>query len=269
MKFCTKSLSSFYFKSFSCIIFLTACLLFIACTSTPSKSNPKNQTNKSAEKELSAQEISELANLDTSILVSFIRKADYSDEICTKKIEYPEFYHHEELNKAVIDFINSNEAEFDSLLAENLAAMSETGAPTDFKGTFNVDWKKGQMNGQFVSIIIDIYYFVGGANGIRSLQSFNYDIKNDCFIKLETLFDTPRTLEEISALTRKELEASYNSSYDRNINAMIKTGTEPAAENFSVFTFDDYNITFWFQKYQVLPGAAGTPSVTIARQLYQ
>lgn len=240
------------------VVFTTVLMvcLFTSCATTSAQ-------NKSGEP--TTAELSEISKLDTSILVTFIRRADYSDEVSVKRIEYPEFYHLDELNESILNTINSYEAEFDQLLTANREVMAAAGSTVDLQGSFHVGWKKSQMNGNYISIILEIYYYAGGANGITYMQSYNYDVKNKRFLTLNDILVEPRTLAEISETVRAEIESTYNPSYDINLNAMITVGTSPKPDNFSVFVFDEDTITFWFQKYQVLPGSFGTPTVTLSR----
>jgi hypothetical protein len=169
--------------------------------------------------------------------------------------------------------VASDLAQFKQSSVENAQARMATAPsgtvqnlpPQSF--TFNVSWEPAQINDRYISILVRVSYFDGGANGAEDLKAFNYDVPAGKIMALGDLFpNAPNYLSQIAEISKSELESSLNDASNGNAPSdMITNGTAPSATNYANFTFSDQTVTIYFEKYQVAPGSFGEQQVTITR----
>ena len=139
--------------------------------------------------------------------------------------------------------------------------------------TFIASWDSAQLNNTYLSLVIKIYYFTGGAHGNEEIHTFNYDMVQRKTITIDEFFDSPQeALERISIISAEDITSQLKSrewKMDDDLEEMLKQGTAPSSDNFKNFNFDFYNLILYFQKYQVAPGAVGSLTVTISKQSLQ
>lgn len=139
--------------------------------------------------------------------------------------------------------------------------------------TFLASWDSAQLNNTYLSLVIKIYYFTGGAHGNEEIHAFNYDIVKKKKIEIKDFFDSAQeALKKISQISAQDIKSQLQSQgwkEDDNLKEMVNQGTSPLFKNFQSFNFDSYNLTIYFQRYQVAPGAAGSLTVTISRQMLE
>lgn len=206
----------------------------------------------------------------------------------TFKVFYPQFKNasakfNEEIEDLVVRKIESHKKDSENILGERyenqLPGEDTTEFPTEEeKFSFDVSWKPTQVNDKFISFILIVSGYTGGAHGYENLASFNYDVVNKKEITLADLFLGDQDyLKTISEFSRKDLQAQFHKSlnvktkedevnFKDSIMPMLLNGTMPAPENFSIFTFTTNSITFYFAQYQVGPYTMGEPKVTIPRK---
>jgi len=132
------------------------------------------------------------------------------------------------------------------------------------KFQFYTAWAPIQVNKNYISFLLRLGGYSGGAHGYENLASFNYDITAKKEIVLSDLFSkNPNYLKTISEFTRKNLRRQFGDNANED---MLLAGTESNAENFSVFTLLPDSITFYFVEYQVAPYAMGASQVTMSRE---
>lgn len=108
-----------------------------------------------------------------------------------------------------------------------------------------------------ISVVMYIDQFTGGAHGMQSMATFNYDAERQKEITIDTLIQSDaRFLEKISAQSRafllKDLAQRGGVTAEEIDKEMLDDGTAPRVENFSLFTLaSDAQITFYFTPYQV------------------
>jgi hypothetical protein len=181
---------------------------------------------------------------------------------------YPAVVGQDELNalieNRVKELFSDFEAEVDKTIEEARLAGDTTYADGK-EFTFDISYTTGREDVQFCSFLLDFQWNSGGAHGEQLLESVLWDTQAK---KQLTLRDAMRiadipSLEKLSADARAELEKTLNpSGRDAELSQMIKSGTEPIEDNFKVFLLENMSITFYFQRYQTAPGAAGVQKVT-------
>ena len=138
-------------------------------------------------------------------------------------------------------------------------------SPSDY--SFIASWQPAQMNGAYVSFVERYDSFVGGANEIQDIQTFNYDVADQRTISLADLFpNAPDYLQQISTNVRQQLADSMNAASNGNVSTdMLDAGTAPTADDLSDFTFTQYEITLYFPKCAVAACSFGEQQATIVR----
>jgi len=121
-----------------------------------------------------------------------------------------------------------------------------------------------QQDDNLVSVLMSgEEYVTGFAHPTHPVTSFNYNLKTGQVINLDYLFKKDaKYLDWLSEYCRTKLN-------DRNVKnkfsdeAMIKAGTAPKKENFSVFNLVSDGLIMTFSEYQVAPYVAGASTITI------
>lgn len=125
---------------------------------------------------------------------------------------------------------------------------------------FTLTWSAQQLNTRYISLMMKMNSFEGGANEVQEIKTFNYNMIKKKPVTLVDLFPgKPDYLKIISDYAKETLT---NQLKDQDVPLdFISSGTEPKEENFSRFVFDNDKVIFYFPKYQVAPGAAGEQMV--------
>jgi hypothetical protein len=106
-------------------------------------------------------------------------------------------------------------------------------------------------------------YSRGAAHGNSITAVLNYDVKNGRKIALADLFNAKSNyLSVLSSYSRKELKdkLTKDEMFDED---MVKSGTEPRADNYAGWTITRKGLYITFDPYQVAAYAAGPQSVLV------
>ncbi len=132
---------------------------------------------------------------------------------------------------------------------------------------FIADWKPIQLNNKYLSFVINIYYFSGGAHGFNKVYALNYDIIQKKEITIDDfLGSSPQALQKLSQIAVQQVTSQLQSSgvqIDDVLTQMIQQGTQPTLDNYRNFNFNYNSLTIYFQQYQVVPGYIGPVTITI------
>lgn len=111
------------------------------------------------------------------------------------------------------------------------------------------------------SYIYTVYEDTGGAHGNTVFKTFVFDKTSGAQLSLADVF-APGSgyLDTLSNLSRENLSKSLGQVLDA---AMLDPGTEPKADNFQDFFFDNSDFVLLFPPYQVAAYAAGPQTVRI------
>jgi hypothetical protein len=197
-----------------------------------------------------------------------------SSQIYKVEGEYPQFANvSSSMNAAIADFVNTNLSQFKTSSQENWQARLDT-MPTGTVNTlpaqsfyFSSSWEPQQINDRYVSVMVRIDYFNGGANDTQLLKTFNYDVAAGRMLSLTDLFPgVTNSLQQISKLAIDQLTSSAQSASGGNAPVdMIESGATSTAENYANFMFTDDIVTVYFPKYQAGPGYFGEQKVSFVR----
>jgi hypothetical protein len=205
----------------------------------------------------------------------------------TFKVAYPQFKNATpDFNKKIAEQVNAgieqqkkdSEYSWKARYETQSAGEDISQFPSkDDKFYYDVSWQATQENNRFISFLLVTSAYAGGAHGYEVLSSFNYDVIKKQEITLADLFaNDPDHLDTISEFSRKDLTAQFRKklsvktkdeekTFQDSIVPMMLGGTTPDEINFSVFTFTDDNITFYFNQYQVAPYSMGLSKIVMSR----
>jgi hypothetical protein len=183
------------------------------------------------------------------------------------RVEYPRFSDAPGLTKALDDTVAQVISEFVKNAVANQQARRDTAQPgeqvTQVQFSLDVTWSAAQLNDRYVSLVLHVDAFEGGANMRQDLHTFAWDIHSQKPVTLQELLDNdPSYLEHVSTYVQQVLKSTLG---DATNDEFLRDGTKPTPENFQWFTFTDQSITVYFPKYQVAPGAAGEQRVVLPR----
>jgi len=210
-----------------------------------------------------------------------IESIQESDSFFSVYAEYPQFETADpDFNQEIATLISGKIDSFRKESRDNWKARLDT-MPADkplpknpaqpFE--FIASWQGAQLNNEYLSLVVKIYYFTGGAHGNEEIYAFNYDIVKKKKIAIEDFFVSPEAaLKKISQISAQDITGQLQSrewKIDDNLKEMLNQGTAPVFDNFKNFNFDSHNLILYFQKYQVAPGAVGSLTVTISRQILE
>lgn len=202
--------------------------------------------------------------------VTFRENASTSPSV---SVEYPKFPSlPAQFNSAIKAAVDSRLKDFREQVGDNEEARQDTKSPgsSDIPMstyTFLAKWQKAAISEKYVSFVVRFDSYVGGASTNEDIVTFNYDIAAQKELSLGDLFpNTPDYLKKISALARTRLVESLKAAGNGDVpTESINAGTEPDPDNFKNFTFTDSDLTLYFPKYSVAPGALGEQRAVIPR----
>lgn len=210
-------------------------------------------------------------NNSLSMSVNFIHQTDNFYNI---QVEYPQFKNvSASFNKEISDLITGEIENFKKDAKANWEARRATATPenpvpenptTPFD--FIATWTPTQINDKYISFVINIYYFVGGAHGVTEVDAFNYDIEKNKDININDFLGSSEALTALSELTAERITSQLQSgglTIDNILKQMIQEGTQPTQENFNNFNFNSNSLIIYFQQYQVAPGYIGPVTITL------
>jgi len=266
------------------IVIIFILILYILVRQNTSKNIEEEKTTEFTEETEVVKETPKLIDESLYEEKSYTQPTQYT----TFKISYPQFKNTSAgFNKKIEDLVTGGIDAQKKDSEESWKARYETRSPgdkiTEFpsveeKFYFNVSWKPIQVNDEFISSILTVSGYTGGAHGYENSTSFNYDVINRKEIALADLFPSdPNYLKTISTFSRKNLETQFRKSlniktkddeanFKDSVIPMLTEGTMPTLDNFSVFTFTEDSITFYFAQYQVGPYTMGEPKVIMPRK---
>jgi hypothetical protein len=197
------------------------------------------------------------------------------------KANYPQFAKADPVfNKKIADLITGKIDTFKKDVKDYQDARNATLLPGEkFSATptepfdFIADWAQTQINDKYLSVVITMYYFTGGAHGINEVYAFNYDVAKQKEITIsDFLGNSTTSLQKLSQLAEKTVTSQLQSAgmqMDSFLTQMIKDGTKPTADNYKNFNFTADTLTIYFQQYQVAPGSAGPITITLSKELLE
>lgn len=197
-----------------------------------------------------------------------------TDSFYNIQAEYPQFKGVEPaFNEKISGLVNEQIDAFKKSSKENWDARRATapsesplGENPDTPFDFIASWAPTQLNNQYLSFALNMYYFSGGAHGITLIDTFNYDMVNKKEIAITDFLGSQASLEKLSELAKQQVTSQIESTgaeIDDILTQMIQSGTQPTEDNYKNFNFTYNSLIIYFQQYQVAPGYLGPMVVTL------
>ncbi len=133
------------------------------------------------------------------------------------------------------------------------AATEEGGQKRQWELSGNFEITRPVAN--IVSVLFSIYTYTGGTHGSLDLVSQSFDLAGGHALQLADVFGEPFVaVSLLSKLAREELKKKLPDGGDEE---MIKSGTEPLPENFTLLSYTPKGLYLDFPPYQVASWADG------------
>lgn len=150
----------------------------------------------------------------------------------------------------------------DYYLSEFQKEITNTSLPIDIYNTIYILYDEYYYQ-EYISIILYIETFTGGAHPNHTIKSIIYNKKTNNFITIDTLYEqNPNILNELSTISREILKKNpqYN---DKQNKETLYNGTSPNKENFSNLAITKLGLKIYFNYYQIAPYYYGSSEITI------
>lgn len=135
------------------------------------------------------------------------------------------------------------------------------GAPSPAPWSLNVTYTVHNHPGFASGIVFAIYEYTGGANGNGRWQTFLYREADSTPLSLADLFAPgSNPYATLASVVPGLLQATYGASLDMDW-VMDGTGEDPF--NYQHFALTPTSLIFYFDEYQVGPGALGPAQVEV------
>lgn len=213
--------------------------------------------------------IKNIINQTTEIKIKD-KKISYNEKPLKVDIIYPQIAGLDEFNKLAKAIVDEKFNEFKTNSLANDAAVKQVDPesyaqyPREYE--LLISYQEGQVDQNVVSVVFEEYSFEGGAHGATNFVPLNYNVKTKQEIKLADLFPNQTDyLKKISAFCVADLIKQVIDRMESTEGAWIQDGAGPKPENYSVFLINKDNMVFYFQQYQIAPGAAGDFKVVFPR----
>lgn len=120
-------------------------------------------------------------------------------------------------------------------------------------GDYNVQYNKNNI----LSIPLTLYQFTGGAHGLTSINSYNYDLDKGKEIQLQDLFKENTKYKEV---INKQIQQEIDKNKGIYFNG--ENGFKGISDN-QKFYITDKGIVIYFTLYEIAPYSTGIPTFTI------
>jgi hypothetical protein len=152
--------------------------------------------------------------------------------------------------------------EVTAIVDEFVAGTEGAVDPADLQSGLRGGYEVSRIDDDLLSTrVFASPYFAGAAHPGSVQATFNFDLRTGKRLTLADLF-TPGSpyLATLSEQSRQLLAAQPGIG---DLPEFVTPGTEPTEANFAHWTLSDQDLVITFDQYQVAPGAAGTPHVSI------
>ncbi len=178
-----------------------------------------------------------------------------------KELKYPQVHHlgnaafEKKINQELKTYIEQSYQEY----LKNKKAGEQQGFKTEYQTTFSVKFNAADK----LSIQTLNYIYSGGAHGLTSVQSFNYDLKTQKRVTLNQILNTKTKVSK----TRDYL-CRYIKKHDELFFPDVKK-EDIALNKDTMFYFTNNGIAIVFGQYDLGPYVAGIRDVQVPATIYQ
>ncbi len=149
-----------------------------------------------------------------------IKSISESDNFFNIIAEYPQFNTVDPaFNEKITKLIETSILDFKKESKDNWEAIKATApkeSPLPENPTepfdFQVSWNPVQINDKYLSFVIDMFYYTGGASGNEEIYAFNYDVANKKEITIvDFLNSSQEYLQKLSQLAIQDINYQLQS----------------------------------------------------------
>lgn len=214
-----------------------------------------------------AQALEQIPVISDIIQVVTIRNYFYSDDKHAMNINVPQISG--DAGKAA-DFVNKDVNELTTILVDKFYKELETEKAAGYSGygSVDVDYETITNTERWFTLKLSVCETAASSNNY--FKFYNIDIKNNKLVKIKDLFNTDDFSDTLVKEIKKQMQEQM--SQDEGITYWINS--DGIGEDF-VAVGDDRNF-YWnqngdlvivFDKYEVGPGAIGTPEFVIGKEV--
>ena len=173
------------------------------------------------------------------------------------KISYPFFKDYPELNKVVMDKIESEKRyiqEADGIVEHD------------------VSFGEIRSSGRYIGFMLTVFtFFEGAAHPQTIMVCVNYDTKEKKEVKLKDVLSplSKDYLKILSEFTYKELTGRVERDEFDSSDEFIAEGTDMKENNFSCFNLKGKELIIVFAQYQVAPYSSGISEVNVPLSIFK
>lgn len=162
----------------------------------------------------------------------------------------------DDLKKWVTDSVQKAKEDFEELSNDPYIADRDIGLTYVGKVSVKSDFEKMP----FINVVIETYYYSGGAHGITDVSSFVYNALDGNKLTLADVF-VEGYLPKLGAVSLEALKVK-----DPNLETYVfaEDGTKPDTKNFQTWTLQPDGMHIVFSDYQVGPYVTGRPEIILA-----
>ncbi|MGR3286557.1 DUF3298 and DUF4163 domain-containing protein [Bacillus sonorensis] len=153
------------------------------------------------------------------------------------------------INDAIERHMEASYKEAQSLKKEADQKGEESAYETSYKVKYN--------DGKKLSFLIYDYQFSGGAHGVYTVTSYNYDLNDHKRVKLLDVLSNQAKIENT-----KNYIISYINEHPEQFYSDLKKSDIRLNQN-TAFYFTNSRISIVFQQYDIAPSAAGNQEIKI------
>lgn len=181
------------------------------------------------------------------------------------EIDYPLFESEPQLTAQIADIVRKTLEDFNKTFFSVEASVN----PQVFE--FDIKNSSVYEDATHISFLLKVYQFTGGAHGMTTLIPITYSKQTKKLLSLEEALQPAKKdwLSALSTEARNQLKKQMQKGKLASDDNWITKGTEPAAENFSVFKLEKDSVRITFSQYQVGPYSSGMPEIVIPRSLFK
>lgn len=160
------------------------------------------------------------------------------------KVKYPIYKYHK-LNKAITKNINY-------YLKDNI----------DNYYFLYIDYKDYEYK-EYISIVLYISYFTGGAHPNYEIKTINYNKNTNNFIDIDDLINRDKDILNKLSIYSREYFSNNDMFNDKVVFDMMIDGTKSIKDNYKYFNITSNGLIIYFNRYQIAPYYYGDYNITI------
>lgn len=168
-------------------------------------------------------------------------------------------FNEESINQPIHEWIYHQKDEFLETIESNREYREEDASA--FRSHLNISADIEAISDRLYNVILESQQYTGGANGMIIMQGFTVDVEEKKLLSIEdVLKDEKKTFEHLYSIVNEKLQE------DESINMFLfEDDLEETMEQWKDldWTMNHQNLTFYFDKYEVAAGAAGTIEVEL------